>query len=299
MRALRVYGLVAAAMFCLLLPGQIESARADGSTRLATAQERAFYSKVVGAANKAIPSPPPGWEVVFQTELDAPDRVVVGLEDGPYSITYNAEWLNRPAHDKMEAQRGKLLESAAATMTTDTGDEALIKQIEALAAQAGKAAERGDYAETQKIQKQMEQVAEKLNARMETKASGVEEMMARTAVQDIGAMISVQFNFFNVALPENVKRLPVLDGIKLVFRAPGEDQYTGEVSEHGVTTVLLGKGWKEVSDGDNHYLESPEEVPGPHTAVHTIVVEIQASDDRAADIVKNIDWNHLKTLLVK
>lgn len=297
MKTGRIFGWLLACVVCALCIAS--SAMADGSSRLATAAERAFYSRVMETIQKALPSPPVGWEITFQTETDAPQRVAVGLEKHPYSLTYNAEWVNAPARDKMERQRRELMQEAASGAVTNSGDEALIKQIEVLTAQAADAAQSGNYAEAQKIQKQMEPLVAKLQDSMEEKTCGVDQMLADTAVRDIGASILVSVNSYGFAAGGQIERISPVAGNDKVFREPGEEHYTGEISEHGVTTVLLGQGWKEARDGENVHYEAPENLSAPHTTAYTIMVEVQADQERSAAIIKAIDWNLLKTLLAQ
>lgn len=84
-RAVRIAALLIAAS----LPSA-GTALADGDSRVATAQEKEFHSRVRQVVARAVPPPPPGWAV--DSGDDRLDRVPTESEKYPFRVTWNAVW---------------------------------------------------------------------------------------------------------------------------------------------------------------------------------------------------------------
>ncbi len=81
-----------------------------------------------------------------------------------------------------------------------------------------------------------------------------------------------------------------------VYRTEGElDPDQGW--QEGVSFVFLGPGWQLNGEGDEAYMESLPESDLPHTRVQTVLVRVQAEEERARALLGGINWKALERLI--
>ena len=81
-----------------------------------------------------------------------------------------------------------------------------------------------------------------------------------------------------------------------VYRTDGNRE-TGGAWREGVSFVFLGAGWQLNGDGEDAYMEAVPAAGRPHTTVQTVLVRVQAEEQRARGLLARIDWKALKGLI--
>ena len=81
-----------------------------------------------------------------------------------------------------------------------------------------------------------------------------------------------------------------------VYRTEGEmDPDQGW--QEGVSFVFLGPGWQLNGEGDEAYMESLPQSDLPHTRVQTVLVRVQAEEERARGLLGGLNWKALERLI--
>lgn len=269
----------------------------DGESRPATDQEKAYYHRVMTTLHRALPPIPSDWEVL--ADVDNPDieRVGVGAEEYPFTVTCTVEWRNTPVVEAMEQRRAEVFqEMADQGQPVGLGPERE-KQIETLAAAMGQAAEKGDVAEMERLQKDMEALAADIDAVVKVHDQAFNAKMKETGAEDVGAKIWIHINRFQESLYGPASQEPPLAGNDHVYRIPADPDFTGDLSKEGITYVFIGRDWRMTRNESTSDVETHEAAGLPHTAVQTVYVMVQASDERARNLLKQMDWGALKGLL--
>lgn len=276
-----------------LATGLVSVAWADGESRPARENEREFCLRVLQCFAKAHPAGPRGWDMVDQTEVVAPEYLGVGAEEYPLMVTYQVSWQDTP---RLRAAQEKVVNTGAAIMKMQEGDQSsqrIQERFEKLVAELAAAMEKGDYQQAQKLQIQVEEVSKKLDAvyaGREEELRGVEEAYAP---HDANLEIIFTANSFGEDFPKQFKAGPTVAGLK-TYRTEGEqDPHNGW--QEGITSVFIGD-WRLVKDGDYSRMESSPGAEAPYDSVQTIVIQVQADEKRAAEVLAGIDWAALKGL---
>ena len=272
------------------------SAWADGPTRPATPTEKAYYDRVMAVLAKAIPAQPPtGWVETDRTEPRTPQYLSEGIGEDPMGLEYHAGWSDVPraqAAQAAQAQAGaEVLRRQMAAKTTAAQE----KRMQELADQLGKAMERGDRTQEERIQKELERDGEELGQIYGQREAEIRAAMKRHQVQDVEAGVSLLVNSAVVEFMERVTPEPPVAGLT-VYRQEGEDNPQQGWRE-GYSWVFLGAGWKLMREGDHQFMEFQPKTGVPHTTVQNLVVRIQAAPARARALLAAIDWAALKALV--
>lgn len=268
---------------------------ADGPSRPATPQEKAFYEKVMSTLEKAAPPGPAGWEITDRTEAEALERVGEGSGAAPMYLDYFIQWDNRPVK---EAAEQAMVQAGNAAMKRDmeenpTGDGQ--DSFEKLAEKLGEAVNRGDMAEALRIQKRMEAVGQELSQAYQQREEVMEEAVRAHERKDVSMRLMLIVNSFSEDLV-GYEEEEALSGMR-VFRSQGESSAHSGWTE-GTTIVFAGPGWQLLRDGDSVWM-SAELRELPHTRAQTLVVSVRAEEARARKTLDSLDWTALRGLLNK
>lgn len=283
-----------ALLLCWLLAWPAQSALADGESRQALPNEREFYVRVLDCFAKAHPAGPEGWDLVDQTEVVAPDYMGVGAEEAPLMVAYQVSWQDTP---RLEEAQAKVISDGVEILKKQEDDQSSKKiqeQFEKLVAEMATAMEKGDYQRAQVLQRQAEEVSQRLDAvyaGRERQLRGVEEAYAP---HDAKLEIILTANSFSESFARPAEPIETVEGLQ-VFRGEGEqDPHNGW--QEGVTTIFIGD-WRVIEEEGGVFMEAEPDSEAPYDAVQTVVVQVQADAKRAAEVVAAIDWVALKGLL--
>lgn len=266
---------------------------ADGPSRPATPEEKAFYEKVMSALQKAAPRGPAGWEVTDRTTVKALERVGEGAEISPMYLDFFIQWDNKAAK---QAAEQAMVQAGHAAMNRDMAEhptEDGQDRFQKLAEKLGEAVNRGDMAEAARIQKQMEEVGQELSQAYNQRDAVMEEAVRGHEVKDVSMRMTLIVNPMEQDLFGYEEQAP-LSGMRL-FRSQGESSAHSGWQE-GDTIVFAGPGWQLIRDGDSLWM-SAEARNLPHTRAQTLVVSVRAEEGRAREILKSLDWNALRGMI--
>jgi len=269
---------------------------ADGESRPATPAEQEFVFRILTTFQQALPTGPAGWDETRRTEVKRPERVTVGVEDsGPMMVDYGIGWLDQV---KKEAFGARVAEIGANLKPVAQQPEniKLQQKYEALATALGRAIEKGDMAEAQRIQKEMESVGQQLGAVYEAEGRQIEDAIAAAEPHDIKADVVLWANMNYVDLTDETTEEPAIAGGR-VLRVHSEGRINNTWQE-GVTYVLFGS-WRRVDNEGNPYWEAVPPADNAHLKVRTLLVRVQAEEARARQILQGMNWTALKGLLAR
>jgi hypothetical protein len=266
----------------------------EGEERPASEAEKAFYRRVFETMAAAVPAcDPSGWDVAEKTEYEKLDVVAVGTEKEPFWISYTIAWQNnaalQAAEAAMNAERAKIL-----AKTEGVSPEAA-NRLEQLAAAIAAAAKSGDWPAVRSAQEEIEAIAERIDSGSGQLDSEQEEALlcheARDARAEITVMVNVLVESFMAPFAETD---PVAG--HPVFRTDGDlDPDYGW--QEGVSFVFLGPGWQLNGEGEEAFMEALPRADLPHTRVQTVLVRIQAEEERARTLLEGINWKALEGLI--
>jgi hypothetical protein len=278
--------IAAVALAAALLGAEVSWA--DGDTRPATPAEKAFVGRVHKVLCEAIPPPPPGWKVSRSSETPSLTHVPGSGIVHPIEVFCERTWED-PA--KLQAAQARMLD-AYQSVKPDPRLEARAKELEkkqaALIAAMTEAAQKGDQARMQEIQKQLDPVSKEYQKVLQAQSQGFVDAAKAGEAKDATAAITVAANRFYEYLSNAAKEAPV----------SGADVYrvesSGSGSQEGTTWVFLGP-WRPSEGGGGITLRAEEKAGS--TAVRTIVIQVKADEARARAVLGKVDWAALKGLL--
>ncbi|WP_037591657.1 hypothetical protein [Sporomusa ovata] len=288
--SLRLY-IILTLIVCLF--GLCAVANADGGNRPATTAEKAYYARVMKVAAGAVPAGPPGWGLVEKTKIEELKWVSPSVDQGYYlGADYHVVWQN--AAGRKKAEDATVQELFDNSQKPDAERDKLLKELERISAELGRAVERGDQGRVQQLGEEADEVSRKIEALNNTQAEKEDEIGIRNRPHDTTLGIDVWVNT-HITLPARAKALePPVAGAQ-ALRTEGE--FLREKGwQEGCMYVFLGSFW---ADGVSQYLgQTPDLRLGlPPTQIQSIVVVVQADPARAQAVLRQIDWAALKGLL--
>ena len=267
---------------------------ADGESRPITAQEKAFYEKVITAFKASVPQGPQDWEITQETPVKPPTRVSVGLEEQPYAISYDICWTDTLKRRQDDDTRMALAMQAYGNIDMQASEKAMAS-IEKLAEELGKAVEAGDMAKVQELQAKMEKAAAPMNQNAATRDAVFSENQRENALTDMALEVNIQANLFSQTLDDNWKKDTPIQGRRHVYRTEGYFD-SNDVWHEGYTYLFLGQGW-QLFDEDGYPMLQFELINWkPHTRVFALVVRIQGEESRARAMMEKIRFDKLEAL---
>jgi len=283
--------LIAAAVLIVFAP----AAWSDGDSRSATQAEKDFYYLVMQTFAQAVPPGPAGWAMTEKTNLDELERVSVGAEQYPLSLSYKIVWQDaarkQAASAAVEQAGAKVLEKTMA----DSSVQEQTQKIEQLSQKMGAALERGDTVEAGRIQKELEILYQQLEKVYSAQDRELNKVRQAHEAHDAKAEVTISANSFSEDFLTPFSQATPVAG-KQAFRTEGKDDSSYGWQE-GITYVFLSGDWKLKGEGGPSGLEASPRPGLPHTKVQTLVVKVKADQARAQKILEGLDWKALEKLI--
>jgi hypothetical protein len=266
---------------------------ADGETRKATQKEKDFYRMVMETLIKAFPAGPEGWSEE-KNQFEELELVTPDCEKYPFRISYGASWTDDARKQAADEEIQKVLGPKMMRNASNPEYIKLTEQTNILGKELGDAAGKNDNPTVERLQKELETNAKKIQAITDANDKESDSIMEKMSARDVSIKISIQVNEFSRALYETVIQDAPVAGC-LTYRSQGEWTKDNGWRE-GTTYVFLGKGWYLKADGGTS-IETKAQNGIPSTTVQTIFVSVQADPARAKQVLEKIDWNALKKLI--
>ncbi len=271
------------------------SVRADGDSRRATANEKAFFARFYGGVVGALPPGPEGWVEMNRTDTTPPDSLGVGSEDHPLRADYGCAWRNQELISACEQRTMEAL-MPLVTAAPDPRMSELMAVHNALAAELGAAIERNDLAALERIRDRSEENAAKIRAIQEEQDRERIRIERENAAKDAVFAVRVRVHSFSEEFyTDDVEPLAPVAGCP-AWRIHGEGRFDEAAWSEGRTVVLMGR-WTGKREGTARWFEAEPAAGRPSTAVQTIVVEVEGSPARCRAYLERIDWARLKALM--
>jgi hypothetical protein len=273
-------------------------APADGESRPAKPGEKAFYANIYKVFEKACPPAPQGWREDYRDQPFLTDSVGIGAEFSPltavYSLRFQDDVTKRAADVKMLDAGGKVMNAHLENAARD----ALMKKMEAIAAEMGAAAQSGNIAGMQARQQEMEDVQTKLAKIQEANDQELNTAVSPHLAKDVTLDILIRANVFSEEFYEVApEALDPVGGFPACRHREGRQE--GTVWEEGMTYVFLGNWLPPETSEDVTRVRSVSRAGAPHTEVQTLVVSVKGEAKRARAALEAMDWAALKGLLGK
>jgi hypothetical protein len=258
----------------------------EEQTRKATQKQIALYKEIKTVFSGSIPSCPEGWSGE-KPDLPDPDENLPDA-DFPFHYFYQTECKDDARKQASDDEIQKAIQAYWNPARKAELDK-LNKENEKLAKQLVDAAIKNDQAVLEKLQKETDD----LQQRMQAFTKEDMRIMERLSAHDVNAIVSFSVNEFSKtiygSLPEPIGQIAGCPA----FRTKGQwNENTGW--HEGVTYILLGKNWT-LENGTTFTAAGLE--GHAFTTVQTIIAGIQADPVRAKQIAGKISWNPLKRLI--
>lgn len=283
---------VLVAILCVLLSGF--AAFADGETREKTVAEKEWFKKVAQACNNAIAGISSDWEVDSSSRDEESDRINTGAEDYPLVHYYHIAWKDSKKIDeaqiKVEEAMSQMLPKLQEQQNnTDTG------AYDRLAEKMGAAVEAGNLAEVERLSKELEAMAKKLEASYDPLNSELKGIIEKHAPRDATLTVRIKINQFSESFSEPVSTGKLKDGSDF-YRLENGGMHNESWVE-GMTYVFLGNSWKKSVEEGMTTLAHPELADRPYTDIRCIIIEVQAEKSRAQNTLNSMNLAALKSLV--
>lgn len=281
-------------MLILCIVGCHAAVLACGQGRPATEAEKGYYARVINTISKAIPSGPPGWNLMRQTEIEELRCVSFAVDEGyPLPVEYGVSWENIARTNKADDAVVQALNENTTNSSSNAERDKLLNNYAQLAEQYGETLDRGDIAKANQLQAEMEQLSQTLNGVLASQDQERSDAINQNCPRDVKLDIYVCANG-SVSIPPDADEIDPIAGVR-VLRTKGE--FSSERGwREGYSYVLLGSFWDE--DISSFAGQSMELTRGlPLTQIQSIVVKVQADPKRARAVLQQIDWAALKRLL--
>ena len=288
----RIGAIALVAVLLFLIPTR--TVWCEGEERPASEAEKAFYRRVFETVAAAVPAcGPPGWAVAEKTEYEKLDAVAVGTEKEPFWTSYTIAWQNnaalQAADAAMTAERARIL-ARAEGVPPETA-----KRLEKLAAAVATAADQGDWPSVRRAQEEIDAIAERIDSGSGQFDSEQEEALLCHEARDARAEITIMVNVMVESFMDPFAETDPVAGHP-VFRTDGDlDPDYGW--QEGVSFVFLGPGWQLSGEGEEAFMEALPGVGLPHTRVQTVLVRVQAEEERARTLLEGLNWKALEGLI--
>ncbi|MBU1107339.1 MAG: hypothetical protein KKB51_11770 [Candidatus Riflebacteria bacterium] len=267
---------------------------ADSATRPKTDVEKSFFNGVIQACQSAVAGIKTTWEEETRSGDKNDDRITEDSEKYPLVHYFNVSWADNKRIQEAKMKADKELEAIAPKMQqsvagTDT------KAFEELAAKLGKAAEAGDMAEVERLQKEAEVMAKQMEEGYKPLNQEIDSIVEKNQPHDAELKVRIAINKFYESFTKEPQTGKLNNGT-FFYRVEDSRNNSGTWIE-GTTFVFLGNEWKAGIDNEISIMQHPEHTDKPSASVRSIIVEVQADGKRALDALNSMDLNALKSLI--
>jgi hypothetical protein len=294
MNSKRVFA-TSGALVLLLAGASVQADGVCGNPHTVTATERTTMTRALETARDALPPPPSEWVLVSDDQISVPAGFCMD-QPGPFSYSFGRAYGNRSPQKQQASEQATA--SAAALMQADLAKkkpkmDALMARMNALNQQAIAAAQAGDQAKADSINREIEKVSNELTALLDDPGAAAQIQTAGAeSLRDIQIDIGVRVNPASAVMPAAAKSL---------IRPAGASAAMSWTTQHeGVTTghalLLIGR-WQQNPPGKGW---SP--VPAraaPTVAPGWYAVEIHADPTRLEPLIRGIDTAALAATLAR
>ncbi|MDT8903063.1 hypothetical protein [Anaeroselena agilis] len=280
-------------MLTVCLAGLCAVACADGGNRPATTAEKDYYARVMNTAARALPAGPPGWSLVEKTKIEELKWVSPSVDQGYYlGADYHIAW--KDAAREKEAQDAAARKLGDNSQKPNPEQDKLLKALERISAELGKAVERGDEAGVRQLSEELDKVSQRMEAINNARAQQEDEISIQNRPHDTTLAIDVWVNT-HISLPATAAAADPPVAGAWALRTEGEF-FREQGWQEGCTYVFLGSFWE---DGVSQYIgQTPDLKLGlPPTRIQSVVVIVRADPARVQTVLRQIDWTALKSLL--
>jgi len=292
------YGVVLAAVaptaeiLLVLIAGPI--ANADGvcekGYRDTTTAERSTMTNVLESVKAALPQAPDGWVIGGYEEISVPGSTCSDSDDTPWTYSFSRTY-NRVDD---AAERDQAMAEAGAALQADMAAkqpriDALMAKGQELNVALGEAAQTGDQARIDALNRELQEVQAELESVFnDSSMQSQEDAIGAITMQDRTMDIAVQFNASSSASGD-MQSAEVPRGARFAFR--------GQSTDEGVTNdralVLFGD-WQAREGG---ILESSKRRGVSSAAAHAIAVTVTADPARLDTLLAAINFEAMAELV--
>jgi hypothetical protein len=270
------------------------SANADGvcekGYRDTTQAERQTITSTLEAVRASLPQAPDGWIIGGYEEISALEKTCSDADDTPWG--YNFTRIFNRVDDAEQRDQALAAESAklqASMAARQPRMDALMARIGELGAALGAAAQKGDQARIDAINREIAQV--------QTEVESVLNEGSDQAQYEAIAAIQMQDRTIEIAIAVNPSSVWSNDLESTAAPAGAHAAFRGQTADGGVTTghmlVLLG-GWRPREDGG---LELVKRGSASSAAAHGIAVNVTADPARLDAVLSTIAFGDLAALV--
>jgi len=284
------------AAFLLAAAIGASAAYADGvcvkGYRDTTAAERQTMLAVMEAAKAALPGAPTGWIIGGYEELSPVGTICKDGENTPWAYSFSRTFNrtdDQAARDQALAEAGAKVRAAQAARQPRL--DALMARSQALGAELGTAAQKGDQTRVDAINREFEKTSKQLEAiYAQTNDPALLESVAKATMQDRTMSIGIAVNPGGISNAEMKKS-----------QAPAgaHSAYRWTTSADGVSeghALLLFGAWQPRAEGG---VESQRRGTHSSSAAHAVAVTVAADPARLDSLLTSIDFGEIAATVAR
>jgi len=281
--------LLAAALGAFAAYGDAECVRGFRDT---TAAERQTMLDVMEAAKAALPGAPPGWIIGGYEELSPIGSICKDGENTPWAYSFSRTFNrtdDQAARDQALADAGA--KARAAQAARQPRIDALMARSQTLGAELGTAAQKGDQARVDAINREIEKISKQYEAIMaEGNDPALLESVAKATMQDRTMSIAIAVN---PGVVSNGKMQ------KAAAPAGAHSAYRWSTSADGVKeghAVVLVGAWQPRAEGG---VASQRRRTNSSSAAHAVAVTVHADPARLDSLLDSIDFGAIAATVAR
>ncbi|MBP7737375.1 MAG: hypothetical protein KA369_15450 [Spirochaetes bacterium] len=249
------------------------SADGDAAQRQPTAAEKAYFKKVLGAIDKALPAPPKNWTADTKPLIEGPKTVNVNCEKGDalyFNAIYKGRWENRGG----------------------TNDDSGGQSAQELAQEMMRASQSGDKAAYKRASEKMMALGKKNVDTANAKRKAIDSIDPK----DKALEVEIQVNAHDASL-RRAEPLKLAGNLRAFIT---DGSYTGKGDETRVRGVVLLGTWDNGETRSEYtYYKSNWRSGIPHPSSKNMCVEVTGAEKRVREYLQGINWSALNAQLVK
>ena len=257
-----------------------------------TTAERQKMLGVMEAAKAALPGAPTGWIIGGYEELSPVGRICRDGENTPWTYSFSRTYNrtdDQAARDQALADAGATARAAQAARQPRM--DALTARMQTLGAELVTAAQNGDQARVDAINREIEKVSKEFEAASaDASDPALTESIARATMQDRTMSIGVSVNPGSVSNAQ-MQRTQAPAGAHSAYRWTTTRDGVSEAH----TLVLFG-GWQPRSGGG---LASQRRGTTSSAAAHAVAVTVDADPARLDSLLSSIDFGAIAATIAR